>query len=169
MIYYLLIILGIATRFLPHPANFTAVGAAAIYYVQDKKMAFIIPFVIMLFSDWFFGFYQPAIMFSVYICFGLMVYSGILIKSKKWLYSVSTSIIGAIAFFIITNYAVWQFGNWYPHTISGLSTCFIVAIPFFKGTLFGNLFYTSVLFGTAEFAKYLAKRYFRFQNSANKI
>ncbi|MGB3056906.1 MAG: DUF6580 family putative transport protein, partial [Candidatus Omnitrophota bacterium] len=42
---------------------------------------------------------------------------------------------------------------WYPHTWEGLSFCYVSAIPFFRNTLLGNLFFALVLFGSYELAK----------------
>lgn len=157
MLYYLLIIIGILTRFLPHPANFTAVGAVALfsgYYFKDKKWALIVPVLIMLASDWKIGFYSWPIMASVYLAFALTALLGILISRKKWFYALPMSLAAALVFYAITNWAVWQFGVWYPHTTAGLVACMMAGIPFIKGTILGNLVYTAVLFGVAESVKY---------------
>lgn len=158
MLYYLLIIIGILTRFLPHPANFTAVGAVALfsgYYFKDKKWALIVPILIMLASDWKIGFYSWPIMASVYLAFALTAFLGMAISRKKWFYSLPMSLVAALVFYAITNWAVWQFGTWYPHTTAGLVACMVAGIPFIKGTILGNLVYTAVLFGVAEIVKYL--------------
>jgi hypothetical protein len=53
-------------------------------------------------------------------------------------------VIGASTlFFIISNLGVWYF--YYPHTWIGLSSCFILAIPFFINSLMGDFFYTFLL------------------------
>jgi len=44
------------------------------------------------------------------------------------------TLLGAIQFFFITNFAVWQFLGGYPHTATGLLACYIAGIPF-SGTL----------------------------------
>ena len=49
----------------------------------------------------------------------------------------------SFSFFIISNLGVWFFH--YPHTFSGLLTCFTLAIPFFVNSLAGDLFYSSIL------------------------
>ncbi len=42
---------------------------------------------------------------------------------------------------------MWALGALYPKTLAGLEACFVAAIPFFRNTLVGDLFYTAVLFG----------------------
>jgi hypothetical protein len=162
MIYYLLILIGFLTRFLPHPANFTAIGAIALfsgYYFKDKRIAFAVPMAAMLLSDWFLGFYDWQLLLSVYASFALVVLLGIFIKDKKWLVALPTSLIGTTLFFLITNGAVWLFYNWYPHTFSGLMLCYAEGLPFVKNNFAGDLTYTFLFFGAAELAILLAKKW----------
>lgn len=51
-------------------------------------------------------------------------------------------------FFVISNLAVWSMGQWYPLSLAGLVHCFSAAIPFFKYTLGGDLFFSLTLFAT---------------------
>jgi hypothetical protein len=64
-----------------------------------------------------------------------------------------TSIGSSLVFFVITNFGVWATGSIYPLSINGLISCFVLAIPFYKGTLLGFLFYSSFLFGVFEMSK----------------
>jgi len=50
------------------------------------------------------------------------------------------------AFFLISNFAVWSMGQWYPMTAEGFVSCFAAAVPFFKYTLFGDLFFSAGIF-----------------------
>jgi hypothetical protein len=161
MIYYFLILIGVLTRFFPHPFNFTAVGAVALfsgYYLKDKRLALIIPLAVMLLSDWKLGFYQWQLMASVYASFAIIVFLGIAIRGRKWFFSLPTSVLGTIIFFLVTNWAVWQFGNWYPHNFSGLVTCYLSGLPFLKNNFAGDLIYTFGFFSVAELAIFLAQK-----------
>ena len=53
---------------------------------------------------------------------------------------------GSVLFYLITNYAVWQFTPMYTKTFAGLIQSYIMALPFFRNSLVGNLFYTAVFF-----------------------
>jgi len=45
-------------------------------------------------------------------------------------------------------------------TLSGIIQCYLLAIPFFRNTLLGNLFYVTVFFGAYEIAKvWIEKRF----------
>jgi uncharacterized protein DUF6580 len=60
----------------------------------------------------------------------------------------AASLAGSLLFFVISNFGVWARGDLYPHTWSGLATCYTAAIPFFRNTVIGDLFYAIVLFGS---------------------
>ncbi|MCL5794922.1 MAG: hypothetical protein M1338_00990, partial [Patescibacteria group bacterium] len=126
----------------------------------DKKQAIIIPLLAMFISDIFIGFYNPTIMISVYLCFALCAFLGIYIGKNKNIFNiVGGSLLASIIFYLVTNYAVWAFSDIYLANFSGLAQSYIMAIPFFKSTLLGDLFYVSILFGGYELVKYFSQKY----------
>jgi len=149
----ILIILGIAARFLPHPANFAPIGAIAIFsgLYLPRKWAVILPLAAMFFSDIFIGFYSLPIMLTVYASFTAMGLIGLIIRKHKKLSTVlGGTVLGGVIFYLATNGAVWAFGTLYPHTLAGLTQCYYMAIPFFRNSLLGDLFYTGILVGAYE-------------------
>lgn len=173
LIFTLLLVLGLTSRFLTHtaiyPANFSAIGAIAIFsgFFFSKQWKFILPITIMLISDLFIGFYQPGIMLAVYSCILINIFLGYLINEKKIIGKAAIfSIIGSIIFFAATNFSVWLFGNWYSHTFSGLLNCFAMAIPFFRNSLLGDLFFSIALFSSYEFALNYSKTKLRLVKNA---
>ena len=148
-----LILLGVSARFMPHPANVAPIGAIALFggLYLNKRMAFVLPVAAMLVSDLFIGFYNWKTMAAVYISFLAMVGIGLVVKRhKKFSTIVGGTLLGSLLFFLITNAAVWAFGTLYPYTIEGLLSSYAMAIPFFKNSLMGDLFYTGVLVGSME-------------------
>ena len=155
---YLLIILAIATRFAPHPANFTAVGAIALFggLYLNKKQALWLPLTVMFVSDIFIGFYNVYIMTSVYVGFMLMTIIGRYLNNKIKFSNIALgTLAGSVIFFLLTNTAVWAFGTMYVHDLSGLFTSYYYALPFFRNELLGDLFYSGVLIGGYEMIKKL--------------
>ena len=149
----LLIILGISCRFLPHPANFAPIGAIAIFgaLYLPKKWAYTLPLAAMLISDLFIGFYSPFIMITVYAAFLLTVLIGFKIKeSKKFGNILAGTLTGSIIFFLTTNAAVWAFGTMYTKNLSGLISSYYMALPFFRNSTLGDLFYVGILVGGME-------------------
>ena len=150
---FILITLGIAARFMPHPANFAPIGAIAIFsgMYLPKKLAIILPVAAMFFSDIFLGFYAWQIMLSVYAGFIIMALIGLAVRKNKKLSTIlGGTILGSVIFYLITNGAVWAFGSLYDHNLAGLAQSYIMAIPFFRNSLLGDLFYTGALVGVYE-------------------
>jgi len=160
-----MILVAAFSRLIPHPPNFTAIGAMALFggtYFDRKSWAFAVPLTAMFLSDIVIGFHPG--MYAVYLSFILIVMIGISLRDKKKIRQDSVlprrvgniflaSVSASVLFFIITNFALWLTGILYPKTALGLAECFIAAIPFFHYTLLGDLLYVGVLFGAFELAK----------------
>ncbi len=66
-----------------------------------------------------------------------------------------TGLLAAAAFFLISNLGVWcmphEAGQYlYPRTLAGLTTCFVNAIPFARGTFLGDIGFTVVFIGALQ-------------------
>ena len=162
---YAFIILGVLSRLVPHPANFAPIAALALFGGANlrRRDAIIVPLVSLLISDFFIsGFYGPT-MFYVYGSFILIGLIGLWLRTHKNLGAIiSSSLISSLLFFLITNFGVWT-GGWYPHTLAGLTETYTAAIPFFRNTILGDIFYTTLFFGGFELAKILNhKLHYRF-------
>lgn len=159
-LYPILIIIAVSLlRFLPHPANFSPISAIILFSAVylPFKYSLILPFSIMIISDYFLGFHST--MPYVYGSFALIAFLGFILKNKNTpLNILKTSIFSSILFYIITNFGVWISASLYPHTVTGLVNCYIAAIPFFKNTIAGDIIFTSVIFGA----------YVLFQNSTSR-
>ena len=150
-----LLLIGVLSRLIPHTMNFTPIGAFALFggaYIKDKKLAFILPMALMLFSDVLLQITSGAgihdQMIWVYGSMALTTLLGIYIRGNIKASTILVgSLLGSLSFFILTNFGVWALG-YYGHTASGLAQCYIMAIPFFKGTLLGDLFYNTAFFGS---------------------
>jgi len=42
---------------------------------------------------------------------------------------------------------VWATGALYPHTMAGLSACYLAGIPFYRNQVLGDVVYTVAIFG----------------------
>jgi hypothetical protein len=137
------------TRLIPHPPNFTAIGAIALFggaYFSDKKFAFIVPMAAMLLSDMIIGFHNG--MLSVYLSFAIIVGIGILLsRNIKFKNVVAASLLSSVIFFVLTNFQMWVQSPLYAKNLSGLIACYVAAIPFFHHTVLGDLIFVGILFG----------------------
>jgi hypothetical protein len=144
------VLLAVIARLIPHPFNFTPVGAAALFAgatLKRKGFAFLVPLVAMLLSDAVLGFHSG--MPVIYVCFAATVCIGFVLRNRTRspLSLLAGATSGATLFFIVTNFFVWTKGTLYAHTLAGLAACYVAAIPFYGNQLAGDAVYTAVLFG----------------------
>jgi len=152
-----LIFVAAAVRVLPHPMNFTPIGAMAIFsgsLLRNRWAAFMLPLAALFAGDLFVGLYK--LMFIVYMSFAASVAIGRWLAHSRTLARIGGAVfLGALQFFVVTNFALWALGGFYPRTFAGLSTCFSNALPLFCNTLAGDIFYAAVLFGGYALAEHL--------------
>jgi hypothetical protein len=155
VIFIILVGLGIILRLLPHPWNFTPIAAIALFagVYLGKRYALSAPLLAMLVGDVFLGFYEWKLMAVVYASFAMAGLIGVFIRKRKSIRVVAAGTIAASTlFFLVTNFAVWQFSHWYPKTLAGLIQCYAMALPFFRSALLGDMFYVALFFGIYEMA-----------------
>jgi len=144
-----MILLAAALRIAPHPWNFTPVAAMALFsgaLVRDRRLAFVFPLLALFAGDVFIGFHR--LMPIVYSSFLLSVLIGRLLQDRRTVSRVAgATLLGAIQFFIVTNFGVWALGSFYPRTGAGLAACYVAGVPFFWNTVAGDALYAGLLFG----------------------
>ena len=142
------------SRLVPHAPNFTPITAIALFggvHFSNKIMAYTLPLIIMILSDLFLGF--SSITVFVYLAFMLASFIGIQRKTM----TLGTVLSGSVSFFVITNFGVWLLG--YPKNWTGLAECYTLALPFFRNSLLGDLFYSGVMvLGYHFFQKYYLRK-----------
>jgi len=152
--YYGLVIFSVFTRFLPHPPNFTPVGALGLYTgtYADRLLTWLVPIIALIISDLVIGLYEPVVMLMVYLGFiACMALGRLLLRKRRGVMPVlSACFASAIIFFLFSNFGVWLSGMMYPMTLAGLSACYVAAIPFFGNTLAGHVLYGAIMFGLFE-------------------
>ena len=158
-----LIILGVCVlRIIPHINNFSPIIALEIFgslHYKSKIQAYIIPILCLWVSDvvinnfiyslsdsqiWLYeGFYWQYISYLIIILVRISFkYKKINFKNISFL-TISSSFI----FFIISNFGFWLSSDFYSYDLFGLARCYVAALPFYKGTLLGAIFYTPLFIG----------------------
>jgi len=167
MILYLIIILAIVTRFIPHMPNFAPITALAIFAgaYLPKKQAIAIPLIARFVSDIFLGFFSWPLIIAVYASHLLGVVFGLWIRKSenyRWIKIVGSSLLASVVFFLVTNFAYLY--AYYPHSWAGIIAAYTNGLPFFRGTLLGDLGYSVALFGAYALARRLtsSKSNFKF-------
>ena len=150
-----MILAAAASRLIPHPPNFSPIAALALFggaQFADKRLAFLVPLAAMFLSDLFLGLH--SLIPVIYGSFALIVCLGFWLRRRQNVWAIGgTAIVGALLFFVLTNFGVWALGQMYPKTPAGLLDCYVAAIPFFQNTLSSNLFYAALLFGGLAIAE----------------
>ncbi|MEM0996445.1 MAG: DUF6580 family putative transport protein [Bacteroidota bacterium] len=155
-----IIVLGRVVTHLPNFAPVIAAGLFAAYFFRNRLLALAVPLTGMLIGDVFFvGTYDLPLMIAVYLglCAPVLIGQWIghrdaRMSAKKRLKTqggktILAAVGGSTFFFLISNLAVFFFGGIYALTVKGLVLCFTFALPFYKFSLAGDLFYSAVIFG----------------------
>lgn len=146
-----MIITGAMMRIIPHWPNFTPIAAIALFggtFLKRKDLAFLVPVLAMLLSDLIIGFHST--MLPVYMSFIAIVGLGLVLQRRVTIINtISASLAASVIFYLVTNFASWSSGMMpYPMNIAGLMQAYIAGLPFFFNGVVGDLFYTSVMFGS---------------------
>lgn len=139
------------------PQNFSAAYAIAFCagLYLPKRLAWWIPLVVLLATDVvmnLFFYHVDAFHISMlgnYVAFAAIIWLGTKFSAKEsWLKLLGGGVLGAIVFYLVTNFAAWLQLPEYPKTLAGLIQALTVGTPgwphtweFFRNTLLsGGLF-----------------------------
>lgn len=153
MFAYIFVVLAVIIRLVPHPFHLTPVGAALLYFgARRSRKEMIFPIILLGLSDVYltkvhYGLaLGPEHLLSVIWYAVAMMIGYLLVRKTDPLRVIGASLASAISFFVVSNFGVWMFGTMYPKTWAGLVQCYVMAVPFFRGTLASDLIFTPVLF-----------------------
>ena len=140
----LTVILLSASRFIPHPPNFTSLLALSFYVPALLGIRYLPALVISFFiTDLFIGFHTLTL-----FTWGSVIFIGLC--SRFFLSTIfsriSGSLLGACVFFIITNFGVWSMGS-YGYTLDGFLLCYTLAIPFFTYSIISTFIFSGIIEG----------------------
>ena len=131
-----------ASRFIPHPPNFTTLLALS-FYIPALLGVRYLPILIISFAitDFFIGFHSTA-----FFTWGSVVFIGLLSRYfvNNLMSRMSGVLIGACLFYIITNFGVWSLGG-YGYTLEGMIVCYTLALPFFGYTVISTIIFSAVI------------------------
>ena len=144
---YLKISLGIfftlaASRFIPHPPNFTSLIALS-FYVPALLGIIYTPALILSFmiTDLIIGFHKITFFTWGSVIFISLISQFFKSYNHKRIFGV---LMGALLFFVITNFGVWSFG-YYGYDLTGLVECYILALPFFGNTIVSTILFSALI------------------------
>ena len=153
VVFCLLVLFGVVSRFVLETPNFKPVAAIALFagfYFVRIHVAVMVPLLVLAISNvWLDGYGYVGVMLAVYgaLMFPI-VFRYVLRNNLSTIRLANCAMASSLFLFVTTNFAMWYFGSLYPHTTLGLWECYVMAIPFYQWTLCGDLTFTAVLFGT---------------------
>ena len=166
-----LIFFAAMSRLLPHPHNFTPIGAMALFgaaHFRQKHLAFLVPLAALWLSDlvinnvvyprvypeYYHGFRWFS-SFWIYGSFAAIAGLGLLtLRQLRFTRVLGASLGASLLFYLVTNFGAWLGSSFYPQDFSGLMASYIAGLPFFWNTLGGDLCYSALLFGSFAYLQY---------------
>ena len=131
-----------ASRFIPHPPNFTSLIALSFYVPVLLGLRFL-PALLISFAitDFIIGYHT-----ATHWTWGSVLVIGLVSQyfNKNISYRLTGTLLAASLFFLITNFGVWTTGM-YSYTLSGLLNCYILAIPFFTYNLISTILFSLLI------------------------
>ena len=139
-----------ASRFIPHPPNFTSLIALSFYVPVFLGLRFL-PALLISFAitDLIIGYHT-----GTHWTWGSVLLIGLL--SVYFTKNIKMRLIGAMSsaviFFIVTNFGVWTTGM-YGYSAQGFYACYILAVPFFAYSCVSTLLFSVIIETTYKFYK----------------
>ena len=130
------------SRFIPHPPNFTSLLALSFYVPVIFGLRYL-PALLLSFAitDFIIGYHT-----GTFFTWGSVFLIGLISTyfSKTITTRLSGALLGALIFFLISNFGVWISGM-YGFTTKGLITCYILAIPFFAYSIISTIIFSLII------------------------
>jgi hypothetical protein len=167
-----LLLVNVVARSLPHAANFAPIAATGLFLgaylgrgalpltllvlmISDYALLYVNPYgsphLSSVYAPWRLLYGESQVF--VYGSFAMSALVGQVLKTHRTPTPVVVaSLFCSLQFFFITNAGVWIAGA-YDRGIHGLYESYVAGIPFFRGTLSGDLVYSVAFFGLYEMVK----------------
>ena len=167
MVAYLVLLFAVFSRFLPHLFNttaigFTAVGGGLLYFgARRSRWQTIIAVLALMGADYYltvfaygYAFHTSAYLVTWVWYAAICMLGHQMLSGKPSALRVAGGVLAsATSFFILSNLAVWMGSIMYPHSVAGLSACYIAAIPFYANDLISTALTAGALFGLPVLAR----------------
>ena len=173
---YIVLILAILSRFLPHALHtaawgVTAMGGGLLFagsrWDRDVRWRAVLAVLGVAVSDWVlttqvYGFpFHVAAYLTTWAWYGLLC-----VAASAWLYRrtsftrvVTAGLASSTGFFLLSNGAVWATGTIYPRTWAGLTACYAAGVPFYRNDALSTLAVCGFLFGLPALGRRFAVEY----------
>lgn len=150
----LILVVAFISRLIPHPPNFTALGALLLVGTAVAGRKYLIPLMAIgiyflsdlilnniIYSQFFDGFTLVSSIF-VFVALSYLAIFGIarlVLNKMKPGRLLLAAVLSSIAFFLISNLGVWWIGAGYPPTAEGLMAAYTAALPYLSYDFLANI------------------------------
>ena len=186
MLAYLVLLLAVLSRVLPHAFhasswNFTAVGGGLLFFGSQMnqsrsastrraasnwapaaKIASAVA--VLMATDYYLTVYtyhypfQASGYLVTWAWYAAVCLLGMEILRKTTVLRVAAGVLAsATSFFLHSNFVVWAGSTMYAHSLSGLATCYTLALPFYRNDLVSTAITATALFGLPVLATKIAE------------
>jgi hypothetical protein len=183
MLPYLFVLLAVAVRFLPfagplnilpHAWHFTPVAASLLFFgARGSRRQMWMPLALLVATDVILTKFIYAYTLSwdhlvTFAWYAAILWLGTNLREKSGpVRVIGAALASSVSFFLVSNFAVWAAWQMYPKTVGGLMMSYAAGLPFFRGTVESDLFFSIAMFGTPVFLAALSRLMHR--NAADHI
>jgi hypothetical protein len=173
MLASLFVLLAIAVRFLPfagrlnflpHAWHFTPVAASLLFFgARGSRRQMWIPLVLMAATDvvltrFIYSYGLTWDQLVTWAWYAAILWLGTNLREKSGpVQVVGAALASSVSFFLVSNFAVWTAWQMYPKTFHGLMMSYAAGLPFFRGTVESDLFFSVAFFGIPVFLLALSR------------
>ena len=173
MLPYLFVLLAIAVRFLPfagpfnvlpHAWHFTPVAASLLFFgARGSRRQMWVPVVLFAATDVVLTkfIYSSPLKWDQIVTwawYAAILWLGTNLSEKSGpVRVVGAALASSVSFFLISNFAAWAAWEMYPKTFDGLMMSYAAGLPFFRGTVESDLFFSIAFFGMPVFLMALSR------------
>jgi hypothetical protein len=174
MLVYLFVLLAIAVRFLPfmgalnfipHAWHFTPVAASLLFFgARGSRRQMWMPVVLFAATDIILTkyIYSSTLSWDYLITFAwyaAIVWLGTNLREKSGpVRVIAAALASSVSFFLISNFVAWAaMPQIYPRSLGGVMMSYAAGLPFFRGTLESDLFFSVAFFSTPVFVQALSR------------
>lgn len=154
---YLFLLVAVFSRILPHPWwNFTAVGASLLYFgARRSPRQYFLPVLALAATDYYlttfvysYPFHLRDYVVSWAWALGACFLGSVLLRNSVTAGRiVGAALASSTSFFLLSNFAVWMGFGSYPHTLGGLTACYVAGLPFYRNDVLSTTLLTAAVFG----------------------
>jgi hypothetical protein len=173
MLAYLFVLLAIAVRFLPfahmnilpHAWHFTPVAASLLFFgARGSRRQLWVPLVLFAATDVILTKFVYSYVLTwdhmvTFAWYAAILWLGTNLREKSGpVRVIGAALASSVSFFLISNFAVWAaWPEMYPRGWNGLMMSYAAGLPFFRGTVESDLFFSLTMFGTPVFLMALSR------------